>query len=517
MTACSVCKASPATPCTGCHSANYCGKECQKKDWKLHKTQCKAFKVVYAAEEHGRSIVAARDVKAGEVLIKATPLAVGPRMHNPTPSPLPCLGCYKVTRQLLKCNQCQLPVCSQRCSESKNHSVECRMVAEARAAGHEFSIGVPAVTPLRLIALKTTRPKDFETALSMEANLEVLRERPLWSHLQKHVAEPIMAMQMEGVLREEVEHLMGALLTNAFEVMVQDSLLFGLFFEPALMNHHCVGNTRLMLDGQHTMTVLASLPVKKNAQVKFNYGRALDPTLTRQTMLLENKFFSCRCDRCLDPTELASHTSSLRCVPPCDGTVLPKDSVIESSWGCTKCGLEREASEVGELLAGIAVDMERLDRNNLKAVRQVVNKYSDKLHKNNGVMVELKQIVVSGLGRLPGFEMQDLTESDHKEKIIFCDEVLTVLNRVEPGLTLGRGLMLFEMHSSLVMVANMEFERRQNSGQLLSRLLEADKILREAAGILQLEAAGSPYGHLAATVQHNIAALSQYIESVKNM
>ena len=27
-------------------------------------------------------------------------------------------------------------------------------------------------------------------------------------------------------------------------------------------------------------------------------------------------------------------------------------------------------------------------------------------------------------------------------------------------------------------VANMEFERKQNSGQLLQRLLEADKILR---------------------------------------
>ena len=72
-----------------------------------------SLKVVYAEEEHGRSIVAARDVKPGEVLvhqhhhdddhhhrhqvlIKATPLAVGPRMHNPTPTPLPCLGCYKV-------------------------------------------------------------------------------------------------------------------------------------------------------------------------------------------------------------------------------------------------------------------------------------------------------------------------------------------------------------------------------------------------------------------------------------
>ena len=369
------------------------------------------------------------------------------------PSTIPSFCFLKVTRQLLKCNQCELPVCSQRCSESKNHSIECGMVAEARSAGNDFSIGVPAVTPLRLIALKTTRPKDFDTALSMEANLQVLRERPLWRHLTKHVTEPIMAMQMEGVLREEVEHLMGALLTNAFEVMVQDSLLFGLFFEPALMNHHCVGNTRLMLDNQHTMTVIASLPVKKNAQVKFNYGRALDPTLTRQSMLLENKFFSCRCERCLDATELGSHTSSLRCSPPCDGAVVPKDSVAESScWVCNKCGVEREASEVAELLAAIAMDMEKLDRNNLKAVRQLVTKYSDKLHKNNGVMVELKQIVVSGLGRLPGFEMQDLTESDHKEKIIFCDEVLTVLNRVEPGLTLGRGLMLFEMHSSLVMV-----------------------------------------------------------------
>ena len=168
--------------------------------------------------------------------------------------------------------------------------------------------------------------------------------------------------------------------------------------------------------------------------------------------MLGNKFFLCNCERCLDPTELGSHTSSLRCAPPCDGAVLPKDPVAESGWACAKCGLEREAGEVAGMLAGIATDMEKLDRNNLKAVRQLVTKCSEQLHKNNGVMVELKQIVVSGLGRLPGFEMQDLTESDHKEKIIFCDEVLTVLNRVEPGVSLGRGLMLFEMHSSLVMV-----------------------------------------------------------------
>ena len=63
----------------------------------------------------------------------------------------------------------------------------------------------------------------------------------------------------------------------------------------------------------------------------------------------------------------------------------------------------------------------------------------------------------------------------------------------------------------------MEFERRQSSGELLVRLLEADRLLREAAGILRLEAASSPYGHLATTVQSNLADLAGYIESVKNM
>ena len=55
----------------------------------------------------------------------------------------------------------------------------------------------------------------------------------------------------------------------------------------------------------------------------------------------------------------------------------------------------------------------------------------------------------------------------------------------------------------------MNIQRREPDRQINN--------LREAAGILKLEAAGSPYGHLAATVQHNIADLSQYIESVKNM
>eukprot|EP00091_Calanus_sinicus_P025564 TRINITY_DN9801_c0_g1_i1.p1 TRINITY_DN9801_c0_g1~~TRINITY_DN9801_c0_g1_i1.p1 ORF type:complete len:119 (+),score=34.71 TRINITY_DN9801_c0_g1_i1:100-456(+) len=117
------------------------------------------------------------------------------------------------------------------------------------------------------------------------------------------------------------------------------------------------------------------------------------------------------------------------------------------------------------------------------------------------------------MGRLPGYEMEDLKESDHKQKVLLCQEVLDVLDIVEPGITLGRGLMMFELHSSSVMVSNMEFVKKQNPGQLLCRLLEADKFLREAEKILKMEPRNSPYGHLSATVQSNMAELSAYIES----
>ena len=120
---------------------------------------------------------------------------------------------------------------------------------------------------------------------------------------------------------------------------------------------------------------------------------------------------------------------------------------------CSKCGAEHGREGVKQLLDEVAKDMEELDRNSMKAIRQLISKYSGKLHKNNGVVVELKQILIAGFGRLPGHTMNDLKESDHKEKIVLCHDVLTVLNKVEPGLALGRGLMLFELHSSLVMVS----------------------------------------------------------------
>ena len=42
-------------------------------------------------------------------------------------------------------------------------------------------------------------------------------------------------------------------------------------------------------------------------------------------------------------------------------------------------------------------------------------------------------------------------------KVVACQQLLGLLDTVSPGLSLGRGLVLYELHSALVMVANTEY------------------------------------------------------------
>ena len=49
--------------------AQYCDQKCQKSHWKIHKVQCKTFKIV-KIDGKGFGIVATRDIKQGEIIIK---------------------------------------------------------------------------------------------------------------------------------------------------------------------------------------------------------------------------------------------------------------------------------------------------------------------------------------------------------------------------------------------------------------------------------------------------------------
>ena len=58
--------------CSRCHAITYCGKECQKEDWARHSWNCVPVMVTEIPGK-GRGLVAARDIKMGELIFNDKP------------------------------------------------------------------------------------------------------------------------------------------------------------------------------------------------------------------------------------------------------------------------------------------------------------------------------------------------------------------------------------------------------------------------------------------------------------
>ena len=58
--------------CNGCHAVTYCGRECQREDWPRHSWNCVPVMVTEIPGK-GRGLVAARDIKMGELIFNDKP------------------------------------------------------------------------------------------------------------------------------------------------------------------------------------------------------------------------------------------------------------------------------------------------------------------------------------------------------------------------------------------------------------------------------------------------------------
>ena len=114
-----------------------------------------------------------------------------------------------------------------------------------------------------------------------------------------------------------------------------------------MMNHSCSCNTKTIIDSanQFEMTIMANVELSAGDEITNQYMKPDKPSLYRRPLLRQKWHFDCSCVRCLDPTELGSHLSSLRCPGrvsrrQCEGTLLLTSPTSPSSdWACQSCGL----------------------------------------------------------------------------------------------------------------------------------------------------------------------------------
>ncbi|KAL6439687.1 hypothetical protein ACFW04_004037 [Cataglyphis niger] len=469
------------------------------------------YKIAHS-KKLGRYLVTTKNVAPGEVIIREEPIAVGPMTYNKG-----YCFCFACLRSLPKisaenrytCSRCNFaPLCSVACEVRTNHHTddECQIFKDNRELLTETRIDATKILlALRLWLIKYRNPIIWEKINHMEAHLEKRIGTPVWKEREIDVVNVIQKLRMPDKIEipsvELIQKLCGILDVNAFELrspgVLDNLLLRGLYIEATLMAHDCRGNTHLTVDDNFQLTVYASVPIKQDESILFNYTSSLLGTIERKQYLQEGKYFECECPLCEDPYELQSNLSSVLC-PRCKkGFVGMKDtSVIApyergSRWQCQMCK---------KTYGG------RLIRATLNICKTLVDECED---------IDVKKLLTAC--------RREMTSLNPRRKIAqkmldTCKEIYDVLDIVEPGISRSKGIMLYEIHLPMIILANQSYSASEiSSMQLVCRLEEARDFLKKALTMLFLEPTTTPEGKLAKRALEELRTLNQNISDVKSL
>ena len=165
---------------------------------------------------------------------------------------------------------------------SKYCTLDCQLWSHMACSLHvccrKPGFPLSAVTPLRILSMKSTNRDLYSKILAMEDNLHKLEGKSSWTQHLDTVVQPILDQELEDVDETEVKRIVGILLTNSFETVsggqqMTSSGTIGLFPGPSLMNHDCVANTRVVLGPDNKMRVIAAVGIRKGAAILNNYAR----------------------------------------------------------------------------------------------------------------------------------------------------------------------------------------------------------------------------------------------------
>ncbi|XP_020287894.1 protein msta-like [Pseudomyrmex gracilis] len=491
------------------------------------------YKIAHS-KKFGRYLVAARNLAPGEVVIRDKPIAVGP-----TTCGKDCF-CFACLRLLIKigernqyiCSKCNVaPLCSVTCEEQARHhtSDECQIFRDNRDALAKNENDVTRILlPLRVWLMKHKNPAVWEEVDHMEAHLDKRINKPIWKNREVNVVDVIRRLRLpvetEPPSVELIQKVCGIIDANTFELRspgaVDGVLLRGLYIDAALMAHDCRGNTHLTVDDNFQLTVYASITIKEDEPIFFNYTSSLLGAADRREYLREEKYFECECSLCEDPYELQSHLSSAVC-PRCKkGYIGIKDTSVkdpyENQWQCQTCKRTYGGRLVRATLNICKTLIEECENDDIKSIDNLLKRLSRSLHTNHFLMLSLKQKLLTVCRR-------EIASLNPQKKILLrmldtCKEIYEVLDITEPGVSRLKGILLYEMHLPMIILANRSYSAREiSSAQLARRLEEARNVLKNSLTMILLEPPSTPEGKLAKRALEELRMLNQNISDVKSL
>ena len=69
---------------------------------------------------------------------------------------------------------------------------------------------------------------------------------------------------------------------------------------------------------------------------------------------------------------------------------------MRTDWVCSVCGAVRDYHQLADTLRSVRTEADNLNRTDVSSLKALVKRLSRKLHRNHSIMIELKQLLVSG-------------------------------------------------------------------------------------------------------------------------
>lgn len=301
---------------------------------------------------------------------------------------------------------------------------------------------------------------------------------------------------------ELIHKICGIIDTNALEIRLKGGAeLLALFTNTCIMEHSCIPNTRHSFqlssndkENLYKITVKVVVPITKNSHITTMYSHALWGTQARRQHLRETKYFSCKCERCSDPTELGTYLSAMRCLGDgqqlCDGIHLSEDPLDdETEWACNKCLVKVQNSQVNMLVSQMGEEVDKVLMNpSVSTLENLLVRLSTFLHPNHYHLYSIKHSLIQLYGRQPGYMSNEILD----RKIKMCKDLIVVTKTLDPGnarLCLYSAVLQHELHSAIILkVKQLSVNGSVKiDDDIKSLIIEANKALKEALISLENE------------------------------
>lgn len=259
MEICNYCKNNAKSRCTRCLSSFYCSQECQKKDWKNHKTKCiNPTWIISKSDEKGKIILSKDNIEIGTSILYEKPIFIALKNDY-----------YDIIDNIIE----------------KTNEINCN--------DHSFSIdGIVSI-------LQFVKEKESTQNRILRFYLPEIS-----NDIKDYVIECLTIMKEITNLKISIDIMFKVyfiVLANAFCDDNNNAVL--LYQIGCIISHSCIPNSNCIIDESYLLTVRSITKIQKGNEITHCYdlNYMFLPTKYRKLYFKQSKFFDCKCDICKNP------------------------------------------------------------------------------------------------------------------------------------------------------------------------------------------------------------------------